>query len=258
VQELLKGIHDWGAKVLVYASDAKVQEAATSLHIDGSVHRGEEDYLQVNVSNVKGAKTDAVIDTKVKLESWRADGTMVHRLTLVRRHDGGTSQYGFYNQPNHAWIRVLVPEGSVLRGITGNEKPAYAPLVDYSKELGVQRDTDLSALESSYQYDAVRGVTSFQEASKAGFAFWLSTQAGGVSSVQLEYVVPARNAGSDYQLVVQHQPGLRVSEFEFDLRKDGSTLLTAQQPQLTEWPDGWRYVGALEQDLKISLKLENK
>jgi hypothetical protein len=57
---------------------------------------------------------------------------------------------------------------------------------------------------------------------------------------------------------VQHQPGLRVSEFEFDLRKDGSTLLTAQQPQLTEWPDGWRYVGALEQDLKISLKLENK
>ena len=235
-----------------------MQRVASDLGIDGSVYQGEEDYLQVNVSNVKGAKTDAVTDTRVKLESWRDDGTMVHRLTLVRRHDGGTSPYGFYNEPNHAWIRVLVPEGSVLRGITGNTKSAYAPLVDYAKESGVLRDADLAALEATYKYDASRGVTTFEESGKTGFGFWLSTQPGDASSVQLEYVVPARNAGNEYRLVVERQPGLQISEFEFDLRKDAKHILVAHEPKLTEWPDSWRYVSGLQRDLLISLKLEQK
>lgn len=254
--ELLAAAHE--GEILLYASDTHVQKVAFDLGIDGSVHQGEEDYLQVNVSNVKGAKTDAVTDTRVKLEAWRDDGTMVHRLTLIRRHDGGTSPYGFYNEPNHAWIRILVPEGSVLRGITGNTKSAYAPLVDYAKESGVLRDADLSVLESTYKYDASRGVTSFEEANKTGFGFWLSTQPGGASSVQLEYVVPARNAGSDYRLVVERQPGLQISEFEFDLRKDAKNILVAHEPKLTEWSDSWRYVSGLQRDLLITLKLESK
>lgn len=254
--ELLAAAHE--GEILLYASDTHVQKVAFDLGIDGSVHQGEEDYLQVNVSNVKGAKTDAVTDTRVKLEAWRDDGTMVHRLTLIRRHDGGTSSYGFYNEPNHAWIRILVPEGSVLRGITGNTKSAHASLVDYTKESGILRDADLTALESTYKYDASRGVTSFEEANKTGFGFWLSTQPGGASSVQLEYVVPARNAGSDYRLVVERQPGLQISEFEFDLRKDAKNILVAHEPKLTEWSDSWRYVSGLQRDLLITLKLESK
>ena len=240
--------------IMMYFDDQPMQNFVVAEGFDGGVQKTDGDYLMVDISNIKGAKSDAVTDTTMKLESWLQDGAMVHRLTLTRRHNGGASEYGFYNKPNHSWVRVLVPEGSVLRGISGNETPTYRPLMDYTKEKAT-RDPDLEALESTYQKDA-RGVTTYAESGKTGFGFWTSTEPGTTSTVQIEYMVPARVVADNYRLLVQRQPGLVVTDFEFTLQKNKSITLTASKPRLTEWPDSWRLHDHLTRDLQIEASLK--
>ncbi len=240
--------------IMMYFEDSQMQAFTVSEGFDGGVKQTTSDYLMVDISNIKGAKSDAVTDTAMKLESWLQDGAMVHRLTLTRRHNGGTSDYGFYNKPNHSWVRVLVPEGSVLRGISGNETPAYRPLMDYTKEKAVH-DADLVALETTYKKDA-RGVTTYAESGKTGFGFWMSVEPGTTDVIQLEYVVPAKYAASDYRLYVQRQPGLDVTDFEFTLQKSASVTVTSSQPRLTEWPESWRLHSDLARDLDVTAHLQ--
>lgn len=240
--------------VMMYFDDKPMEDFAVADGFDGGVKQTDGDYLMVDVSNIKGAKSDAVTNTAMKLESWLENGAMVHRLTLTRLHNGGTSDYGFYNKPNHSWVRVLVPKGSVLRGITGNENPSYRPLMDYTSVKAV-RDADLTALEATYRKDA-NGTTTYEESGKTGFGFWMSVEPGTTGTVQIEYVVPAQYAASDYHLYVQRQPGLDVTNFEFALQKSASVALASSQPSLTEWPDSWRLNSDLVRDLDMAIRLK--
>lgn len=241
--------------IMLYFTDEQLEKYAVSEGWDGAVKSVASDYLMVDVSNIKGAKTDAVTDTAMKLESWMQNGTMVHRLTLTRTHNGGKTAYGFYNKPNYAWVRVLVPEGSILRGINGNAQPSYKPLMDYQRERQAVRDPDLEALEGTYHTSA-NGAITYTESGKTGFGFWMTVQPGTTDTVQVEYEVPAKYAASDYHLYVQRQPGLRVSGFEFTLQKGGGVAVASSTPTLQDWPDSWRLHSDLARDLDLSVKLQ--
>lgn len=240
--------------VLMYFNDEQLEQFAASEGWNGAVKETGSDYLLVNISNIKGAKADAVTDTSMKLESWMQNGTMVHRLTLTRQHNGGSSAYGFYNKTNYSWVRVLVPQGSVLRGITGNDRPTYKPLMNYT-QASATRDTDLQALEATYQ-TGINGALTYAESGKTGFGFWMNIPPGETSAVQLEYEVPAKYAASDYRLYVQRQPGLYISDFEFTLQKQSGITVDSSQPELTAWPDSWRLHDPLNLDLDLSVQLK--
>lgn len=240
--------------IMMYFSDQQLQQYVSSEGWDGMVQQIEGDYLTVNISNIKGAKADAVTDTAIKLEGWLEGGVMVHRLTLTRQHNGGSSQYGFYNKSNYSWVRVLVPEGSVLRGISGNEHPNYTPLMNYTTEKA-KRDSDLETLEATYR-TGVGGSLIYTESGKTGFGFWMAVGPGKTESVQLEYEIPAKYSGSDYRLYVQRQPGLRISDFEFALQRSANLTDVISQPPLTLWPDSWRLHHALTQDLNLVIQLK--
>lgn len=242
--------------MLMYFDDKDMERLVGAQGWDGSVRDTEGDYLTVNISNIKGAKADAVTDTSVKLESWLQAGTMAHRLTLTRQHNGGKSEFGFYNKTNYSYVRVLVPLGSTLRGITGNDRPDNKPLMDYSRQPQPVRDADLTALESTYRYDAARGVTTSEESGKTGFGFWMKVEPGKTQQVQLEYAIPARFAAHNYRLYVQRQPGLDLSDFEFTLQKAAGVDVGTAQPPLTAWPDSWRLHDRLRRDLDLSIKLK--
>lgn len=239
---------------MMYFDDPELQGYVTDWAWDGSVRQGEADYLMVDISNIKGAKTDAVTDTSVKLESRFESGTIVHRLTLTRQHDGGSTPYGFYNKTNYSYVRILVPKGSTLWGIVGNDRPVNNPLMSYNKS-GVVIDPDLAALESTYKYDILNGATTYEESGKTGFGFWMKVAPSGTQEVQLEYIIPAKYAASDYRLYVQRQSGLDISNFEFTIQKEGGMDVTSSSPALVTWPDSWRYSGSLERDLELTAKL---
>ncbi|MCC6934632.1 MAG: DUF4012 domain-containing protein [Candidatus Yanofskybacteria bacterium] len=241
--------------IMMYFENDNLERFVTDEGWDGAVKEASGDYLMINVSNVKGAKSDAVTDTSAKLESWLEDGAMVHRLTINRRHNGGSSAYGFYNKPNHSWVRILVPKGSVLRGITGNEQPSYRPLVNYATERTAIRDDDLTKLEASYRA-GIGGATIFDESGKTGFGFWMSVDPGEIGAVQLEYVVPAKYIASDYRLLVQRQPGLDVTDLEVTIQNSNGVSVTTSEPPMTTWPDSWRLHTKLERDLELSAKID--
>ena len=226
--------------VMAYFTDTSMQDFVTATGWSGEVKKTDGDYLMVVVTNVKGVKSDAVTDTSLKLESRLVDGTLVHRLTVARTHTGGTTPYAFYNKPNHSYIRVLVPAGSTLRGITG-AGTAPKPIMIYGADA--TRDADLVALESS-------GM----ESGKTSFGFWMDVNPGSTASVQLEYAVPASAYSSNYHLYVQKQPGLRVSEFQLTMDKPGLTVADAT-PHMTAWPDSWRLFDHLDSDLAVTASL---
>jgi hypothetical protein len=240
--------------ILMYFTDNQLEKFVADQGWNGSVKETAGDYLMTDISNIKGAKGDAVTDTSMKLESWMQNGTMVHRLTLTRQHNGGSTAYGFYNKTNYSWVRVLVPQGSMLRSISGNDQPNYKPLMNYAKEKSTY-DTDLQALEATYRAGP-NGSTIYAESGKTGFGFWMTLPPGETKAVQLEYEVPAKYAGSDYHLYVQRQPGLTVSDFEFTLQKQDGTDVTASSPDLTTWPDSWRLHDTLTRDLDLAVQLK--
>lgn len=239
--------------VLAWFSDAPLQAYVDAHAWSGRVGAPDGDYLMTVISNIAGAKTDAVTATSLKLETRMQDGTLVHRLSITRRNDGNASPYGFYNKTNRAYIRVLVPEGSTLRGIDGNARTAYRPLMDYAQVTAV-RDPVLTALEATYQHDARTNTTTFEESGRAGFGFWMEVEPGATKTVQLEYAVPAAAAGNPYHLYVQRQPGLDVANFELTFEKPG-LMVADSTPSLVEWPDSWRLHSTLERDLQVTANL---
>ncbi len=239
---------------LMYFEDQQLQSYVLSEGLGGTIGQTNGDYLAVNVSNIKGAKSDAVTDTAIKLESWMEAGSMVHRLTLTRRHNGGASEYGFYNKPNTSWVRVLVPKGSALRDIKGNATPTYKPLLEYAT-TAAKRDPDLEALEATYRSNG-RGAISYEESGKTGFGFWMEVQPGRTGVVQLEYTVPAKYISAGYTLLVQRQPGLDLSDFELTLQKGSIKTVTSAAPSVTEWPDSWRLHTRLDRDLEFRAQVK--
>ncbi len=237
--------------ILLSFDNTAMQSFADAHGWSGRVTQENGDYLMLVASNVAGAKTDAVTDTSAKLESRMVDDTLVHRLTITRTNNGGHTPYAFYNKTNHTWMRVLVPAGSTLRGITGNARPQYKPMVDYR---GAIRDADLVALEATGQLDATRDVITYAESGKTGFGFWMDIPPGQTTTVQLEYAVPASVLADTYTLHVQRQSGLTLTNFEFTLDKPG-LMVASSEPALTEWQDSWRWVGTLDRDLHVTATL---
>lgn len=200
--------------VLMYFKDFSLQSFVAEKGFGGIVANSGTDYLMVSISNVKGSKTDRYTENSYDLATRFEDGKAIHRLEITRRHNGGKTEYGFYNRQNPAFVRVLVPEGAKLIGIEGNDKPNFKPLIDYAVS-DFEKDPDLVALESTFNYDESQGAWTYRESGKNGFAFWMITDPGQTSRVVLEYSVPMDQTDGEYAILVQKQPGAVVNSFNF-------------------------------------------
>lgn len=239
--------------MLMYFRDPALQQFARERGFSGEIAQPDSDYLMTVFSNVKGSKSDAVTDTALKVTTVFGDDGIRHRLTITRRHNGGSSRYGFYNRQNPSYVRVLVPAGSRLIGIAGNSTPSYAPLLDYAKTDFV-RDPDLERLEAGMRME--HGVSVLQESGKTEFGFWVITNPGQITTVELDYAVPDTLARSSYQLYVQKQPGLDVSRFEFDLATPHGMTVAGSKPALARIADGYHGVFDFAKDLPVTVEFK--
>lgn len=234
--------------ILMYFRDLNLQSFSIEKGFSGQVNQTQDDYLMVTFSNVKGSKTDSVVDSSLKawittptLRSEQTEsGDIRHKISITRTHNGGDSKYGFYNKQSPTYVRVLVPDSAEFTGLTGNSRPDFKPLIDYPSS-GFKKDEDLAKFEEESYTDKETGVTIYKEAGKTEFGFWMIINPGETKTVDLEYTVPlpmltgalsrrdnetnstTGNFGSGkdnigagtYQFYIQKQPGLDINDFKF-------------------------------------------
>lgn len=237
--------------MLMYFRDLSLESFSVDKGFSGTVKKTNSDYLMVALANVKGSKTDAVIDSSVKLDTAINNGGVKHKLMITRKHNGGGTEYGFYNKPNPAFVRILVPEGSELVSIKGNSKPDYRPLINYDKSF--KTDDDLFKFESGAYYDKEIGVYIYKESGKTEFGFWMIINPGDTETIEIEYAVPLKIQNATYELLVQKQPGLEIQNFEFVLAKPDNLEIINSEPTLNKIGDKYILNGALESDISIGV-----
>ena len=198
--------------IFMYFRDLNLESFSVDKGFSGKVADIASDYLMVTFTNVKGSKTDLVMDSSLKVETTTENGDTKHKVSITRTHKGGNNKYGFYNKQSPTYVRVLVPENADFVGLTGNSKPNFKPLIDYATS-GFKKDEDLAKFEEGSYTDKETGVTIYKEAGKTEFGFWMIINPGETKTVDLEYTVPSSNQG--YQFYVQKQPGLDINDFKF-------------------------------------------
>lgn len=241
--------------VMMYFNDLSLESFVTDKGFGGQVRQVSGDYLMPVITNVKGSKTDAVTDTTINVDTAFEGKDAIHTVIIVRKHNGGAEKYGFYNKQNPAYVRVLVPEGSELVTIEGNNKPNFKPLLDYSKG-GFVRDDNLVKFETSGTTDVSSGVTTYRESGKKEFGFWLITDPGSSKTVRLQYRVPNALAGKTYEMYIQKQPALKVKDFTFTMQKPEGLVPEASAPLLSLKDSKYTYSASLENDLAVKVNFK--
>ncbi len=256
VKILLEGTEQ--KHILAYFQDPDLQKVAEANGFAGAVKKAENsDYLLITHSNVKGAKTDAVIDNRYALNaSLNDDGLIEHKLTITRTHQGGKSDYGFYNRQSYDYIRVLVPKGATLLDIRGQSQANFSPLIRNYSSGDYVYDEDLKKYESGVT-NPEAGVKQFEEADKTTFGFWLFLRPGETKAVTLKYVTPLKFTAGEYLLMVQKQPGTPADDltFSFDLPRDKEMVF--RYPPSLELVDSQAFFESkLVKDLIFGIKLQ--
>ncbi|MBI2057436.1 MAG: DUF4012 domain-containing protein [Candidatus Yanofskybacteria bacterium] len=231
--------------ILAYFKNSSLEKVAVDNGFGGEVKETDGDFLMVVHSNVKGSKTDAVIDNSYEVDSWVSeDGFVEHQLKIKRKHNGGKTKLGFYNRTNYDFVRVLVPKGSVLSEVKGDYKANFKPLINYGESASFVTDADLENYESDSK-----------ESGKSIFSFWLKLEPGQSQEVVLEYKTPVSVSAGNYTLLVQKQPGTD-DKFDFVFQLPEEMEVTYKYPELVI-QDGVVYFGTyLLKDLVIGLKLQ--
>ncbi len=216
--------------ILAYFNDSNLQKTALDGGLGGEMKQVAGDFLEIVFANVKGSKTDLVTDSSFGMKtSLTGDGGVEHELKISRVHNGGDSQYGFYNRDNPAYVKVFVPQGSVLESVIGQSITEFRPLISYE---GFERDSDLKRLEGGISHP-VAGVDVFEESGKTVFGFWLIVKPKEAKSVVLKYLTPvAEAAEGSYNLYWQKQSGTGDSHINFSFELPDGASVADKNPDL--------------------------
>jgi hypothetical protein len=175
-----------------------------------------------------------------------------HKVTITRKHNGGNTEYGFYNRSNPDYIRVLVPKGSKLLSIEGADKVDHRPLMSYNNDDFIT-DPDLEAYENTRRVGE-NNVEFFEESGKDEFAFWLVVEPGEEKSVTFEYVSSAMMFG-DYNLYIQKHSGLLDHKIKYSFEIPSNLNLIYKSPYL-DIDDGKVVLDSnLDEDKLVEIRL---
>ncbi len=240
--------------MLAYFDDSGLEKTAVENGLGGEIKQTAGDFLEIVFANVKGSKTDFVTDSSFNLEtSLGNDGGAEHALTISRIHNGGDSQYGFYNRDNSAYVKVFVPEGSVLESVVGQSITDFTPLINYD---GFKRDSDLERIEGNVSHP-VAGVDVSEESGKTVFGFWLIVKPKQTKSVVLKYHTPVTGAaGGGYALYWQKQSGTGSDHINFSFKLPDGTSVINQSPDLQLLGDNLVLNSDLSVDKEIKIEFK--
>lgn len=206
--------------IMIHSFNKDLQEVVSKRGWSGEILQTEKDYLMVVNSNINGFKTDGVVDETISHSSKIAeDGTITNTVKIKRVHNGGDTDYEWWNKVNCDYMRVYVPEGSKLVSVKGQTREINESPLDYDK-LGFKRDEDVVAEEESIELDEETGTRTYTEEGKTVFANWVYVSPKETVEIEYVYELPFKldlskndSAADTYSLLVQKQSGSVGSEF---------------------------------------------
>lgn len=205
--------------ILIYFSNGDLQKVVSDLGWSGEILQNSNDYLSVINSNINGYKTDGIVSERIEQRvDVSSDGDIVNTVSIIRKHNGGNSQYQWWNKVNANYMRVYVPQGSTLIEVEGQTREINNDVVDY-KSLNFEEDFDVKKEESQMQIDEKTGTRIYNEAGKTVFANWVYVSPQEETTITYKYIVPFKidknKEANSYSLLNQKQSGSIGSEFKF-------------------------------------------
>ncbi len=175
-------------EIQLYFRDDDAQRIMQELGFAGAIQQTAGDYFMMVNTNIGGGKTDGVIDQEVAIDVTIADsGTITNAVTITKTHRGLASAL-FHGKNNVDYLRVYVPDGSVLLSADGFEPPP-SRLFEAS-DVPLAADDDLSFVATNATKDAASGMDIWEEFGKTVFGGWVQTAPGETQEIHIEYRIP--------------------------------------------------------------------
>lgn len=208
--------------ILLYSENKKLQEMISKQGWSGETLQSQRDYVSVINTNINGYKTDGVVKERIEHSAEiQNDGSVVDTVTIIRKHEGGNSEYEWWNKVNADYMRVYVPKGSELLEVSGQTREFNEPPLDYDA-LGFKRDPLVEQEEKTMSVDETTGTRTYEENGKTVFANWTYVSPQETVTVTYKYRLPFKlfqiTSGNGpqadaYSLVAQKQSGSVGSQF---------------------------------------------
>lgn len=172
----------------------------------------QSDYLAVVHSNIGGYKTDKFMENKIDYSAeMQEDGSIIGRLSIRRKHNGGDSKYWWYNRKNIDYVKIYVPDGAQIISYSGGMRREPLSPPDY-EAMNFVEDDDIASIEADMH--TLGPIDIFKENDKTVFGTWLISKPKTTSIFEIHYKLPFgvnfENGVGKYNLYLQKQPGTKA------------------------------------------------
>jgi len=136
-------------------------------------------------------------------------------VSINRKHNGGDTNYEWWNKVNSDYMRVYVPKGAELLEVEGQTREINDDVLDY-QSLNYEVDTDVRNEESQMKIDDKTGTRVYIENDKTVFANWVYVSPKEEVTIKYKYKLPFKFSGDirSYSLLAQKQSGSLGSDFD--------------------------------------------
>jgi len=221
--------------LLFYFNDPELENVIVNQGWGGEIKMVPKDYLSVINTNIRGGKTDLMMEEKIDHQiNISEDGTATATVTVTRTHKGKEGD-AFSGINNTDFMRFYVPQGSQLIEAKGFDR-IDPKLFIYPNE-GYLEDEDLKRIEQNVMIDENSDTRISEEFGKTVFGNWVVTEPGKSSQVSVTYRLPFKikpeglfERSASYSLFVQKQPGTKGSIFTSQITYHSNYQILWQYP----------------------------
>ena len=147
-----------------------------------------QDYLAVVATNVQGQKSDARITQEISHDATvQENGSVIVNVHVKRDHSGDPYE-NFYGAANITYMRVYVPQGSVLLDAGGFVYPPEEAF--HVPEDWYTQDVDLQRIEQEVGIHKKTGTRITNEFGKTSYGNWMITAPGESQDIWFTYQLP--------------------------------------------------------------------
>jgi hypothetical protein len=184
--------------ILFYTENDGFQEFLDEKNLSGAVDYDKGNYIYINNSNIDGLKSSLSINEKISIKSSISeDGMITNRLNLAREHKGSNN---WPDGTNRNLVRILLPYG--------------AKVVNFKIISGDFEQYRSNGFKDGSPYWMT------EEAGRPELRFWMTTEPGERSEVNIEYTSDDLQQNGDeilLPLIFQKQPGANVDTVDYEL-----------------------------------------